>query len=84
MHPYYFCLSILACPSLKEPVHGDLSINGLGVGDTANVTCDTGYELTGTAVRTCSASGWNGTAANCVPVCKYSCEEDENKRHQAL
>ena len=52
------------------PMYGDLSLTGRQLGDTATVTCDRGYEITGSSVRTCLVSGWNGTAADCVPVSK--------------
>ena len=51
-------------------MHGDLSQTGRQLGDTATVTCDLGFVLNGAAVRTCLASGWHGTAADCAPVCK--------------
>ena len=63
-------MNILACPFLSPPMYGDLSINGFSVGKMAVVTCDTGYVLTGSGVRQCTSSGWDGTEADCVPVRK--------------
>ena len=61
---------LLGCEPLSTPMNGDLSQTGRQLGDTATVTCDRGYELTGSGFRTCHASGWDGTAADCVPACK--------------
>ena len=35
---------------------------------TVTYSCDTGYGLTGEAVRTCTSSGWNGTEPRCEGV----------------
>ena len=62
---------ISACPSLSPPLNGDLSVTGLGAGHTATVTCDVGFVITGTAERSCTSSGWDGSVADCVPVCRF-------------
>ena len=51
-------------------MYGNLNLTGQQLGDTATVTCDRGYELTGPGFWTCLESGWDGTAADCVPVSK--------------
>ena len=34
--------------------------------DTCSFTCNTGYELTGSDIRTCQSDGsWNGTETSC-------------------
>ena len=62
---------ISACPSLSQPLNGDLIVTGLRVGHSATVTCDFGFVITGTAERLCTSVGWNGHAADCVPVCRF-------------
>ena len=62
---------ISACSSLLPPLNGDLNVTGLRVGHTATVTCDVGFVITGTAKRSCTSSGWDGSAADCVPVCRF-------------
>ena len=35
-------------------------------GDTCNASCNTGYELTGSDIRTCQSDGnWSGSDAMC-------------------
>ena len=62
---------ISACPSLSPPLNGDLSVTGLSVGHLATVTCDVGFSITGPAARSCTSSGWDGSAADCVPVGRF-------------
>ena len=64
-------MSISACPSLSPPLHGDLSVTGLSINDKATIFCDVGYVVTGSAERSCTSSGWDGSAADCVPVCRF-------------
>ena len=41
---------------------------------TASVTCDTGYMLTGDAMRTCQSNGmFNGTELMCIRGKLYTC-----------
>ena len=70
LYKYDLYVYILACPFLSAPMYGDLSLSGFSVGDTAIVTCDTGYVLNGSTVRYCTPSGWDGIEADCVPVRK--------------
>ena len=66
-----FANNCLACPnSLLTPIYGDLSVDGFDVGSKAIVTCDKGFVVNGSSVRHCTLSGWDGTEADCVPVCK--------------
>ena len=62
---------ISGCPSLSQPLNGDLIVTGLGPGHTATVTCDVGFIISGPAERSCTSSGWDGHAADCVPVCRF-------------
>lgn len=57
---------------LTDPANGAMSctlqVAGAPVdGDTCNFTCDDGYDLTGSAMRTCGSSGnWSGDDAVCT------------------
>jgi len=65
------CLIVPVCPPLTAPDNGkiDCSLKGDGdanPGDTCTFSCDGGYELQGSSVRTCRNSGvWSGTSAVC-------------------
>ena len=63
-------MSISACPSLSPPLNGDLSVTGLSIDAKAIVSCDVGYVIAGPTERSCTSSGWDGSAADCVPVCR--------------
>ena len=55
--------------SCSQPsiANGVVSVTGQRSGDTATYTCDSGYELVGSATRTCQADGsWTGSAPTCV------------------
>ena len=60
------------CDDLSAPANGEImscSSGRVGVGyegDTCSFTCNTGYELTGSDIRTCQSDGsWSGTDATC-------------------
>ena len=66
-------LSLLAatCPFLSPPNNGSVSLTGVSIGDTATYTCDPGFNLVGTEVRTCEQIGpglaaWSGSAPICL------------------
>ena len=67
MHIY----CIVNCSLLPNPNNGviNCSLGDDGVPsyeDTCRVTCNTGYELTGSDTRTCQSDGrWNGTDDVC-------------------
>ncbi|XP_065905188.1 P-selectin-like [Dysidea avara] len=74
------CSREITCPPLTAPDNGgiDCSLGDDGVpheGDTCSFTCDDGYDLTGSDIRTCQNDGmWSGTEAMCnrvtvQPVC---------------
>ena len=63
-------MSIPACPSLSPPLNGDLSVTGLSINDKAIVSCDVGFVINGSAELSCTSSGWDGSVADCVPVCR--------------
>ena len=57
----------MLCPSIGAPDNGAIDCSGSCMGDTCTVTCDPGYELSGSATRTCQDDGsWSGTEAVCV------------------
>ncbi|XP_035694888.1 P-selectin-like [Branchiostoma floridae] len=54
-----------SCPQLSAPDNGGVS-GGVLFADTANFTCDPGYELVGSASRLCQANQqWSGTQPSC-------------------
>ena len=58
---------IVQCPTLTDPENGIISCTGNGVGDTCTVTCDDGFDLSGSETRTCQDDGsWSGTEAVCA------------------
>ena len=67
---YFFMLAV-KCQNVPKLDNGkvDCSLGDDGVlsyQDTCNVTCDTGYTLTGSNTRTCLSSGsWNGMDSVC-------------------
>ena len=62
---------VVTCPMLTNPMNGmiDCSLGDDGVlsyEDTCTATCDTGYMLTGDAMRTCQSDGmFTGIEAMC-------------------
>ena len=62
---------IVQCPSLSAPTNGMItcSLGDDGVatdGDTCSFTCFTGYELTGSDIKTCRSDGmWSRSEAVC-------------------
>jgi CUB/sushi domain-containing protein len=60
-------LDIDECPALDDIPNGSVNENGFTTGDTADYSCDEGYELVGEPTRVCqSDSTWSGE----VPVCQ--------------
>ena len=65
-------LFIVLCSSLRAPDNGEISCSlgddgVLSYQDTCTLTCDTGYELTGSRTRTCQSDGtWSGSDAMCT------------------
>ena len=68
LHTVFISNSAL-CPD-DAPVNGMVTnsqqASPLQVGNVATYTCDTGYELSGSTTRMCTASGWMGTD---LPTC---------------
>ena len=60
------------CPSPTTPSNGTVTFSGDSVGDNATYTCDTGFELIGDAVATCTQDkdGLNSAAfVPAQPIC---------------
>jgi len=66
----YFHFTV-SCPSLTGPSNGMINCSlgddgTLSYEDTCSFTCNTGYQLTGSATRTCQSDGsWNGSNTMC-------------------
>ena len=67
-----YCKIDIRCDDLPAPANGEMvscSSGRVGVGyegDTCSFTCNTGYELTGSATRTCQSDGsWSGSDLLC-------------------
>ncbi len=71
-HSYYLTGS--ACPDLTALQNGVISYNTVSVNGYRRVTtvathiCNTGLDLIGTSIRTCSAGVWDGTAPTCTGI----------------
>ena len=63
---------LVTCPSLTDPSNGMIScmLGGDGVAhpdDTCTFTCNNGYQLIGSGMRTCGDDGsWSGNDAMCI------------------
>jgi len=56
----------VSCRPLDSPVNGHASCNGSMFEDVCTFTCDDGYDLSGTPIRTCqSDQTWSGSEATC-------------------
>ena len=64
--PLYYSLGV-SCGSLNAPTNGHVNTTGgTSFEDVAMYSCDEGYMLNGTVVRTCQADGqWNGSEPTC-------------------
>ena len=66
-----FSFVLVSCTLLTDPSNGMVrcSLGDDGVPsyeDTCNITCDTGYELTGSDTRSCQSDrNWSGSDAVC-------------------
>ena len=68
------------CGDPGTPVNGRRSISGYTEGHTVNYTCNTGYDLSGSATRTCQSNGlWSGSSATCLS--KYYAHEHCTDRY---
>ena len=62
-HDVFILLTVVDCGTLTNPVNGQVSHTaGTTFGQTANYSCDTGYNLVGNSLRTCQDTGvWSGS-----------------------
>ena len=75
------------CPNLENPANGAVMMNGVSPEDTANYSCDTGFDLVGAATLTCRDGGmWSPDPPVCrrefkFPMfCRYHHEDKINKK----
>ncbi|CAH1787620.1 unnamed protein product, partial [Owenia fusiformis] len=61
---------VIFCGALGAPSNGSLDgTSGNTIGDLIVFSCDTGYTLSGSSIRTCQSDGnWSGTATVCTIV----------------
>lgn len=62
--------SLYACPYPSVPLYADMTLSSEFIveGTIASYKCNEGYELFGTATRSCAQGKWQGT----VPYCGKS------------
>ena len=64
-------LLLVTCPSLIAPTNGMISCSLGGTntpnpGESCTFTCNAGYELNGSGIRSCQNHGsWSGSDATC-------------------
>ena len=59
-------ITVVQCPTLTAPDDGMVFCTGDDVGDTCTITCDDGFELSGSETRTCQSDGtWSETDTTC-------------------
>ena len=65
-----FHLTAVNCGTLTNPNNGQVSHTaGTTFGQTANYSCNTGYNLVGGHNRTCQATAvWSGNAPTCQGI----------------
>ena len=67
----YFFYSAALCPEPVDPVNGMVTFTGNSVNDTATYTCNSGFELVGSATATCTQVDVNSaTFSPAPPVCR--------------
>ncbi|CAI7994714.1 Sushi, von Willebrand factor type A, EGF and pentraxin domain-containing protein 1, partial [Geodia barretti] len=70
---------LVMCPTLNDPDNGNLNLSGNSLGDTAEYTCNTGYNLMGESILTCGAdSQWSGTPPVCEVVMCPTLNDPDN------
>ena len=63
----FLCLTVVNCGSLSNPARGHVShTGGTTFGKSATYSCNTGYNLVGSSIRTCQTTRvWSGSAPTC-------------------
>lgn len=60
------------CAVLDAPSHGKVTVASRSPGGVATYSCDEGYEINGSPMRTCRSTGtWSDTEPACVANCVY-------------
>ena len=70
-----YIIFLALCSSSSSPSNGGVIPAGNSVGDTATYTCNTGFELIGQPVATCTLDT-GGNSASFVPtqpICRRKC-----------
>ena len=57
------------CPTLSDPENGHVMVNTHTVGSVAYYTCNNGFTLIGTSMRTCVQNGLTGQWMSEGPIC---------------
>ena len=68
----FFLVCSALCSSPSSPSNGRVTSTGNSVGNTATYTCNTGFELIGISVTTCtpSADGISASFVPAQPICR--------------
>jgi len=66
------------CPELTDPANGRVMWTGLTPGSTATYSCDEGFVLNGTQIRTCQS---DGTWSDAAPTCDRMYCQRKNEGH---
>ena len=62
-------LTVVDCGALDNPENGMVDVSETVLDSVANYSCNTGYTLTGDAMRTCQGdSNWSGTKPTCTGI----------------
>ena len=63
---------VVDCGRLPPPTNGDIMLGETTFGSEALYSCEEGFELTGSRIRTCMADGqWSASEPTCEPASKY-------------
>ena len=62
--------SAALCPDPADIDNGMVTFTGNSVGDTATYTCNSGFELIGDAMATCTAA-MDGNSATFIPAAPF-------------
>ena len=75
LKPFLSHFQAINCGKPSLPDHGSVSGISTKFPHPVTFTCDSGYEIEGSAVRRCQANGtWSGTEATCKRKCHYAFE----------
>ena len=61
----FFFFIAMDCDTLSDPANGQVSHSRTTLGQTANYSCNTGYNLVGDSTHMRQAMGWSGSAPTC-------------------